>query len=72
MQTRIYIVRPTKADGQPRMVEAASQSQAIRHVVSGEYEAAVANTKQLASLMASGVKVESANPAATDAQEASV
>lgn len=57
MQTRIY-----KVSGGPneitRLVEATSQAQAIRHVVSDLYRAEVATTKDVAQAMGSGLQVE--------------
>ncbi len=55
--TRIYIVKGPEGE---RLVEAASTSQAIRHVVTPKYTAGVASTKQLAQLMTAGAKVETA------------
>ncbi len=58
MQTRIYVVM-TGEDR--RLVEASSAAQAIRHCVRGVYTAKVAATKELAQMMAAGMKVEVAS-----------
>lgn len=57
-ETRIYCV--LKKDGTKRLVEAASQSQAIRHVVTPEYRAEIASPKTVAFLMQEGLKIETA------------
>lgn len=66
MQTRIYVVME-KASGNRRLIEASSSAQAIRHCVKNAYEAKVANTKDIAGLMQSGMVVEVAG--ASDAPE---
>lgn len=55
---RTYIV--TSKAGQ-RLVVAASQAQAIRHVVAQDYQAAAADGIQVAELMESGIKLERAS-----------
>lgn len=61
MQTRIYVVR-CKLEGHttPRLVEATSASQAIRHCVGENYSAASATAKDIAEHMGNGLKVERA------------
>lgn len=58
MQTRIYAVRAANGEGKPRLVEATSQSQAIRHVTGDLFSAEVVRAKDLAHLMSTGTKVE--------------
>lgn len=72
MQTRIYVVASTKrlSDSGVRLVEASSQSQAVRHVAQDEYDVRVATPKDVGQLMSLGVKIESANPPKADADEA--
>ena len=60
MQTRIYTVRSLTHE-KPWLVEATSAAQAIRHVVSSEYMAQVATTKEVAQCMAHGILVQKAN-----------
>lgn len=56
--TRIYVVRgPNKSVA---LVKAASQSQAVGHVVRNAYEAEVAEQDILVELASAGVKVETA------------
>lgn len=56
--TRIYVVRgPNKSVA---LVKAASQSQAVGHVVRNAYEAEVAEQEILVELVAGGTKVETA------------
>jgi hypothetical protein len=60
MSTRIYLVGLTPgAEGaeSARLVEAATPSQAIRHVAT-RYKAEVATTRQVADLVKTGVEVE--------------
>jgi hypothetical protein len=59
MTTRIYIVQ-NGADVPVRLVDAASQSQAIRHVTANLFSARVATTHEVARLVADGVEVEDA------------
>lgn len=57
---RIYGV---VAEGQqPRLIRAATQAQAIGHVVKDTYRAAVPTPDELVDLVSKGVKVEDANP----------
>lgn len=57
MQTRIYYV----ADGhETRLIEATSAAAAIRHCAVKRYRYGVAKPKEVARLMAQGVKVETA------------
>lgn len=60
MQTRIYLVQSHREGDRARLIEAASAAQAVRHVVSKEYEARVPTTKEVASAMAAGIQVEAA------------
>jgi hypothetical protein len=62
MQTRIYVVKCT-LDGHtsPRLVEAGTASQAIRHVVGDKFSAEAAGPKDIVDLMTKGVTVEKAN-----------
>ena len=69
MQTRIYVVLE-KATGNRRLVEASSTAQAIRHCVKNAYEAKVANTKDIAGLMQSGLHVEKASAESAKAEVA--
>lgn len=57
MQTRIYVVL-NKADESRRLVEASTASQAVRHCVKNQYEAKVAGSKEVASLMREGFQLE--------------
>lgn len=57
MTTRIYIVRNGASD--PRLVKAANQAQALRHIVK-PYKAEVASQDDLVAALSKGVKVEEA------------
>lgn len=57
MTTRIYRVISAHGD---KLVRAASQAQAIRHVVANTYTAKVASQDDLITMLESGVKVEDA------------
>lgn len=57
MATRIYVVRDNTS-GSPRLVRAATQAQAIRHVVKDRFDVSVADQETLVSLMENGYKVE--------------
>lgn len=57
-QTRIYCV--IAKDGTQRLVEATSQNQAIRHVVTPDYRATIASPKTVAHLLQQGLKLEAA------------
>lgn len=57
--TRIYIVNAKgELAGSAWLVEAASQSQAINHVVRNQYRADVATTRQVADLVTAGYRLE--------------
>lgn len=58
MATRIYIVRNKQKD--VFLVQATSQSQAVGHVVKGEYTCEVAGQVALVEAINAGVKVETA------------
>jgi hypothetical protein len=57
MTTRIYIVENGAAD--PRLVKAANQSQALRHILKPD-KAEVASQDALVAALIKGVKVEDA------------
>lgn len=64
--TRIYTV--AQETGDKFLIEAATPAQALRHVTAGMFRVEVASAKDVAQLMAQGVKVESAKAAeATEA-----
>jgi hypothetical protein len=56
---RIYIVRD-KANGIPRLVQATSQAQAMRHVAEDRLSVEVASAMDVARYMGSGIKFEHA------------
>jgi hypothetical protein len=56
--TRIYVVRPKKPGDAPRLVSAASQGAALRHVAASTLTVAVAGQNELVQLIGNGVKVE--------------
>lgn len=58
MTTRIYIV--TNGANEPRLVRAANQAQAIRHVTKPLYAAFVAGQDDLIKALSNGAKVEEA------------
>lgn len=58
MSTRIYIV--TNGASGPRLVKAANQAQAIRHVTKPLYKASVASQDELVAALVKGAKVEEA------------
>ena len=58
-ETRIYVVL-NKNTGDKRLVEAASQEQAIRHCVNNLYKADIASSKTVAQCMGEGLKIEKA------------
>lgn len=60
-ETRIYVVLNNQT-GDKRLVEATSQSAAIRHCVNTIYKADVANPKTVASEMGRGLPIEKAEP----------
>lgn len=55
--TRIYVVA---SDSGRHLVRAASQAQAIRHIVSSEYTAEIAKAETLVELISAGVSVQDA------------
>jgi hypothetical protein len=59
-KTRIYRVIETESDAADRLVDAGSQSQAIRHVVGSRFEATIASPHEVANLVSKGVMVETA------------
>lgn len=60
-QVRIYVVIYKDGSKSHRLVEAASQAQAIRHVVDTEYTAKAATSSEVASAMSAGATVEKAS-----------
>lgn len=54
--TRLYYL--SAQDGEQHLVEAASQAQALRHVVANRFSIHVPDAKYVAGLVAQGVKVE--------------
>lgn len=69
METRIYVVSNTKNPKPARLVEATSQSQALRHVAQDEYFVEVASAKDVAHLITGGCAIESAQtPKANEAE----
>ena len=54
--TRFYKV--VNGTAQPRLVEAASAAQALRHVTTPLYQVSVANERDIVTLMRDGVQVE--------------
>lgn len=63
MQTRIYAITPADGSGM-RLIEATSQSQALRFVAEKSYTVEIAKPKDIARLMQAGAKIESAGDAA--------
>ena len=64
MSTRIYAVRNKDVlNVGVRLVEAATQAQALRHVAQNDYSVDIPNTKEVAELVSSGVRVESSGAA---------
>lgn len=59
METRIY--RVERETEPPQLVEAATAAQALRHVTRKAYQVKTATTKEVASLVGQGVKVEQAS-----------
>jgi hypothetical protein len=59
MTTRIYLITNGK---QTHLVEAASQAQALRVVVEGQFSVTVPSARQVAGLMETGVKVTRVAP----------
>lgn len=64
-KTRIYSVAPT-AGGPVRLVEAASQAQALGHVTRTAYAVEVASQQALVAAIQAGITVEQASPATDD------
>ncbi len=60
MSTRIYLV--TINNEEKHLVDASSQSQAIRHVARNMFSAKPATTHEVAALIGDGAKVEKATP----------
>jgi hypothetical protein len=63
MTTRIYLVKPKAGDGRHRLVRAASQAAALRHVVEDTLEVALASQDDLVRVLLKhdGAKVEAVN-----------
>ena len=60
-KTRIYWVKEDgSGGGGDRLIEATSQSQAIRHAVGERFTAVIASPRNVAQLVATGVSVETA------------
>lgn len=57
METRIYVVTDHTGVETPRLIEASSQAQAIKHVAK-RYYAAPASAKTVAAAMLDGIKLE--------------
>lgn len=53
----LYAVR-NKASGNIRLVDADNQAQALRHVAGDEYAVTIPKSREVAQLVADGVKVE--------------
>lgn len=60
MATRIYRIRE-RNNANVRLVEAANSAQALKYAAKSVFEVDVAKTKDVAILVASGVKVETAD-----------
>lgn len=58
--TRTYVVTPVDSSIEPRLVEATSQAQALRHVALDTLGVKVAGGIEVARLMESGVQLEKA------------
>jgi hypothetical protein len=58
--TRIYTVTPKDATAtpEPRLIEASSRSQALRHATEGMFEVRPASAKETVAAMSSGIQVE--------------
>jgi hypothetical protein len=71
MNTRIYVVRVKTGDKtQVKLVDAATQSQALRHVAKSFMEVKVASAKDVADYLGKGAKVETAKVEDNGAPEA--
>ena len=69
MSTRIYLITDTETD-EHRLARAANQAQAIRHAVTGRFEAEVASQDHIVERMLAGDMVETAGAASGDEAEA--
>lgn len=58
MQNRIYVVMNDSGD--PFLVRATSQAQALRHIAGRHYSVRIAKTTEIVDLMSKGTKVEDA------------
>lgn len=61
MRKRIYISTPTASVENTRLVEAGNPAQVRNHVTKGMFNIRVATTREVADLVADGVKVETAS-----------
>ena len=68
--TRIYSITPTAAAAkpEPRLVEASSQGQALRHVTGSMFKVETVSAKEAVDAIKSGIQVEVANAAENDLQ----
>jgi hypothetical protein len=69
MSSRIYLVTDRDTQAQ-RLIRATSQAQAIRHAVSGRFEAEVASQDHIVLRMLAGDPVETAGTGNGDESEA--
>lgn len=67
MSTRIYLVK-IKATNETKLIDAVSGWQAFKHALGTMVTTKVANAKEVAELVGSGVKVESTEKGANDEQ----
>lgn len=65
-KTRIYAVEPVDASSQvsPRLIEAPSPGQAVKHAAKDVFTVKVANGKQVADGIKAGIEVETVGEAA--------
>lgn len=58
--TRIYAVTPKDATAtpEPRLIEASSRSQALRHATVGMFDVRPASAKETVAAMSAGIQVE--------------
>lgn len=63
--TRIYLITERGTKGEARLVEATSAAQAVRHCAKNIYTAQAATPKEVATLMGSGITIETATEHAT-------
>jgi hypothetical protein len=68
METRIY--EANQEGKNPRLVDASSPSQALRHVAKAVIEITIPNTKRVAELLKAGVEVETVSAPKTDPTDA--